>query len=358
MERVTVDHRELEQRVASLLVEVGVPAEQAAGIAEILVLSDLRGIESHGVQFVPRYLRGLARGDVNPSPDVRQVAGRGAVAVIDADNGLGFVAARRAMEVAITLAGEHGVGAVTVRGSNHFGIAGFYAMQAAEQGLVGHATTDGPPHTVVPGARRPIVSNDPIAWAFPNPGGPPVVVDTALTGVKEKIRLAAARGEAIPADWAVDAEGRPTTDPEAALNGALLPIGGHKGAALIAANELLCGALAGARFSYEVPATLVMGGDHDRWACGHFLLALDPEAFAAEDFLARVGEFASALHGAERAPGADEILLPGEREWRLAEERRRSGLPIAVATLEQLDAAASEVGAAATFSELPGAAVG
>ncbi len=354
-ETVIIDSVELRARVAALFGRVGVPEEQARCIAEILVLADLRGIESHGVQFAPRYLRGLARGDVNPRPDVRQVGGRGAVAVIDADDGLGFIAASRGMETAIALARKHGIGAVTVRRSNHFGMAGFYAMQAAEYGLIGHATTDGPPHTVLWGARGPVVSNDPIAWAFPTLHGPPVVIDTALTGVKEKIRLAAARGEAIPAGWAVDSVGRPTTDPEAALLGALLPIGGYKGSALIVANELLCGALAGARFSYEVPTTLVMGGDHDRWRCGHLLLALDPEAFGSDNFLGRVAEFVDTVHSTERAADTDEILLPGEPEWRLSEERRRDGLPIAVSTLAQLDAVAHELGAAVTFDDLAGA---
>lgn len=347
-----IDNGDLRDRVAALFGHVGVPEVQAQCVAEILVLADLRGIESHGVQFAPRYLRGLARGDVNPTPEVRQVGGRGAVAVIDADDGLGFVAASQGMETAIALARKHGVGVVTVRRSNHFGMAGFYAMQAAEYGLVGHATTDGPPHTVLSGARGPVVCNDPIAWAFPTLHGPPVVIDTALTGVKEKIRLAAARGEEIPAGWAVDSAGRPTTDPAAALLGALLPIGGHKGSALIVANELLCGALAGARFSYEVPTTLVMGGDHDRWRCGHFLLALDPEAFASDDFLGRVAEFVDTMHSTERAADVAEILLPGEPEWRLSEERRRDGLPIAVSTLAQLDSVARELGATVTFDDL------
>jgi LDH2 family malate/lactate/ureidoglycolate dehydrogenase len=351
-ETVIIDNVDLRDRVEALFAHVGVPDEQAQTIAEILVLADLRGIESHGVQFAPRYLRGLARGDVNPIPDIRQVGGRGAVAVIDADDGLGFIAASRGMETAIDLARKHGVGAVTVRHSNHFGMAGYYAMQAAEYGQVGHATTDGPAHTVLWGARGPVVCNDPIAWAFPTLHGPPVVIDTALTGVKEKIRLAAARGEPIPAGWAVDSAGRPTTDPEAALLGALLPIGGYKGSALIVANELLCGALAGARFSYEVPTTLVMGGDHDRWSCGHFLLALDPEAFACPSFLGRVAEFVDAMHAGERAADTDEILLPGEREWRLSEERRRDGLPIATSTIDHLDAVARELGANVAFGDL------
>lgn len=354
MNAVIVDHKEYEQRVADLFRHVGVPEKQAAGIAEIVVLADLRGMESHGTNFAPRYLRGLAKGELNPQPELRFVGGRGAVAVLDADNGLGYVSARAAMERAIELAADHGVGAVTVRNSNHFGMAGFYALQAADAGMIGHATTDGPAHTVAWGTRRPIVCNNPIAWAFPTATPPAVLVDTALTGVKEKIRLAAQRGESIPPDWAVDLDGRPTTDPETALAGSLLPIGGPKGSALIVANELLSGALAGALFSFEISPALVMGADHhDRWGCGHFILALDPSAFGGtEDFRKRADELVRALHEAQPAKGVDRVYLPGEREWLLAEDRRKTGLPMAPTTLHALAAVAQELGAPNGFADL------
>jgi len=349
-----VDHADLENRVADLFIHTGVPPAQARGIAEILVLADLRGVESHGVNFAPRYARGLAKGELNPDPRMEFVGGRGGVAVLDADNGLGFVAARAGMEKAIDLARDHAVGAVAVRNSNHFGMAGFYALQAVEAGMIGHATTDGPPHTVAWGARRPVVCNNPIAWAFPTETPPPVLVDTALTGVKEKIRLAAQRGETIPSDWAVGPDGRPTTDPATALAGSLLPIGGPKGSALIVANELLSGALGGALFSFEISPALVMGADHhDRWGCGHFLLALDPEAFVgAGEFRRRTDEFVRAVQQAEPAEGIERIDLPGEREWRLSEERRSAGLPVARTTLEALDAVATELGAGVAFRDL------
>lgn len=354
MSAVVVDHQDYQQRVADLFRHVGVPEQQAAGIAEIVVLADLRGMESHGTNFAPRYLRGLAKGELNPDPDLQFVGGRGAVAVLDADNGLGYVSARAAMNRAIELATDHGIGAVTVRNSNHFGMAGFYALQAADVGMIGHATTDGPPHTVAWGTRRPVVCNNPIAWAFPTGTPPAVLVDTALTGVKEKIRLAAQRGEPIPPDWAVDLEGRPTTDAEVALAGSLLPIGGPKGSALIVANELLSGALAGALFSFEISPALVMGADHhDRWGCGHFILALDPAAFGGtEDFRKRADDLVRALREAEPAKGVDRVYLPGEREWLLSEDRRKSGLPIARATLEALEAVAQEVGARVDFASL------
>ena len=354
MSAVVVDHEDYQQRVADLFRHVGVPEQQAAGIAEIVVMADLRGMESHGTNFAPRYLRGLAKGELNPDPDLRFVGGRGAVAVLDADNGLGYVSARAAMDRAIELATDHGIGAVTVRNSNHFGMAGFYALQAADVGMIGHATTDGPAHTVAWGTRRPIVCNNPIAWAFPTGTPPAVLVDTALTGVKEKIRLAAQRGESIPPDWAVDLDGRPTTDAEVALAGSLLPIGGPKGSALIVANELLSGALAGALFSFEISPALVMGADHhDRWGCGHFILALDPAAFGGtEDFRKRADDLVRALREAEPAKGVDRVYLPGEREWLLSEDRRKSGLPMAPATLHALEAVAQELGAAVDFASL------
>ncbi len=351
---VVVDHRMLRERVAALFAHVGVPQDQADGIAEILVEADLRGIESHGVNFAPRYLRGLARGSLNPRPELSFSSQRGAVAVLDADNGLGFVSARAGMERAIDMAREHGVGVVTVRNSNHFGMAGFYAMMAAEAGLIGHATTDGPPHTVVWGGREPMLCNDPIAWAFPTATPPAIVVDTALTGVMEKIRLAAQRGDTIPSDWAVGPDGVPTTDPTVALTGALLPIGGPKGSALITANELLCGALAGALFSFEVSPALVQGGDeHDRWSCGHFLMAMDIAAFGDRaTFLQRADELADALRNAVPADGVDRVQTAGEPEWSTSQRRRSEGLPMAMARLEALDSIAVEVAAEVGFVAL------
>jgi LDH2 family malate/lactate/ureidoglycolate dehydrogenase len=338
---------QLRTAVADLFEAVGVTPADADAIAEVLVFADLRGVESHGVQFAPRYVRGLARKLINPLPTVAVVREHGAIAVMDADNGLGFISARTAMTRAVELARVHGIGCVTVRNSNHFGPAAFYAMMALEAGMIGHATTDGPPHTVAWGARTPVLSNDPVAWAFPTAGRWPIVVDTALTGVKEKIRLAAQRGKSIPSDWAVGPDGRPTTDPQVALEGALLPIGQHKGSGLIMANELLCGALAGAKFSFEVSPALVQGADHhDRWSCGHFLVAINIEAFVERgEFEARAADLAQAVRTAPKAEGVERIYMPGEPEEELTARRLTEGIPLPQTTLDALDAVAREVGA-------------
>lgn len=337
----------LRTAVAGLFEAVGVSPADADAIAEVLVFAELRGVESHGVQFAPRYVRGLARKLINPMPAVAVAREHGAVAVMDADNGLGFISARTAMARAMKLARVHGIGCVAVRNSNHFGPAAFYAMMALEAGMIGHATTDGPPHTVAWGTRRPVLSNDPVAWAFPTAGRWPIVVDTALTGVKEKIRLAAQRGKSIPADWAVGPDGKPTTDPRVALEGALLPIGQHKGSGLIMANELLCGALAGAKFSFEVSPALVQGADHhDRWGCGHFLAAINIEAFVERaEFEARAAALAQAITTAPKADGVERVYMPGEPEEEMAARRLVEGIPLPRATLDALDAVAGEVGA-------------
>ena len=347
VKKVLVDSRELRGAVAALYEAVGVSADHADQIAEVGIFADMRGVESHGVNFVPRYVRGIMGGHLNPKPDVRIVHRRGCVAVIDADNGLGFLSTRRAMKEAMAIAAEFGSASVAVRNSNHFGPAAFFAMMALEKGMIGHVTTDGPPHTVVWGAKRPMLSNDPVAWAFPSADGQPIVLDTAFTGVKEKIRLAAQRGGTIPADWAVGPDGNPTTDPKVALEGFLLPIGQHKGSGLIVANELLCGALAGALFSYEVSPALVMGADHhDSWKCGHFVQAFDPGAFGDRTvFERRVAEFAAAMRAAPRADGVARIYLPGEIEAELAAQRMKDGLPLAVTTLNALDDVARKAGA-------------
>jgi L-2-hydroxycarboxylate dehydrogenase (NAD+) len=347
VKKVLVDARELRGAVAKLYEAVGVSAEHADQIAEVGVFADLRGVESHGVNFVARYVRGFIGGHLNPKPDVRVVHRRGCCVVVDADNGLGFLSARRAMQEAVAMARDFGSGSVAVRNSNHFGPAAFFAMLALEARMIGHITTDGPPHTVVWGAKKPMLSNDPVAWAFPSADGGSIVLDTAFTGVKEKIRLAAQRGASIPSDWAVGPDGNPTTDPKVALEGYLLPIGQHKGSGLIVANELLCGALAGALFSHEVSPALVMGADHhDSWKCGHFVQAFDPGAFGDRSaFEGRVAQFAAAMRNAPRADGVARIYLPGEIEAELSAQRLRDGLPLAVTTLDALDAVARQAGA-------------
>ncbi len=344
---LTVRAEDLQRFVAAVLDRSGVPPADAALIAEAMVEADLRGIHSHGAHFLPPYSHGLRNGELNPRPRVRRVGGRGAVAVLDGDNGLGHVVAAKAIDLAVELAGEHGIGAVAARSSNHFGIAAFYAMRALRQGLIGMITTNGPAVLAPWGGASVTLCNNPVAWAIPADRHGQVVLDMACSvAAREKVRLAARLGEALPEGWGADATGTPTRSPQDVLDGGfLLPIGGPKGYGLALVHEILAGLLPGAVWSVDVSRRLLGSLDmHDRWGNGHFALALDPEAFAANgQFRRQVDRLVDTLKSAKRAPGVDEILVPGEIEDRKRTDALSAGIRMPASIVDELNALAGEL---------------
>lgn len=268
---------------------------------------------------------------------MRIVEQRRATALVDGDRGLGHVVAAASMDLAMERAAECGVGIVVARNSNHFGPAAYYASMAVERGMIGHVVTTTPALMVAWGGRDPVIGNNPFAYAIPAGRHPPIVVDMALSVVaKGHVREALADGEQLPAGWAVDADGEPTTDPAAALQGAVLPMAGHKGYALAVVGELLAGALPGALGSFGVARSLAMGGGS--WGIGHLLMAVDVTAFRSlQDFTDDVDRVAAALKAARPGGGGREIVLPGEREHALRQERRRTGIPLRPSVVEKLE---------------------
>jgi (2R)-3-sulfolactate dehydrogenase (NADP+) len=304
----------LREFVADALHALDVPAPGAALVAESLVEAELEGLPAHGLLRLPFLLDRLGSRLINPRPDVRIVADHPAAVLIDADNGLGPVAGVRAVEIAAERAGAAGVGLVAVRRGNHLGALGFYLRRFAARGLVGMAFTNTPPAMSPPGAATPYLGTNPIAAGFPT-SGPPVIVDMATSQVARGHILKAARaGESIPEGWAVDAEGRPTTDPEAAIGGSLLPLGGQKGFALALLVEVLSGVLSGAAVGPEVVGTFVPADRESN--VGHCFVAIDPEALAP-GFAGRMDRLAADLRRlGGRAPGD---RRHAERERLLAE---------------------------------------
>jgi LDH2 family malate/lactate/ureidoglycolate dehydrogenase len=332
MSRLTPDA--LRRFASRALLAFDVPEADAALVAESLVEAELEGQPSHGLLRLPFLLDRLERRLVNARPSPRVLGGRGAAALLDADNALGPVAGVRALDLAAERAREAGLGLVAVRRSNHLGALGFYLRRCAAGGLVGMAFTNTPPAMSPPGTATPYLGTNPIAAGFPT-SGEPVIVDLATSQVARGQILKAARaGAPIPEGWAVDAAGRPTTDPRAALDGSLLPLGGQKGFALALLVEAMSGVLAGAAVGPEVAGTFAPA---DRESdVGHCFLAIDPEALAP-GFASRMDRLAADLRGiGGRAPGD---RRHAERERRLAEGvevpdallaelRRRVGAPL------------------------------
>jgi (2R)-3-sulfolactate dehydrogenase (NADP+) len=292
----------------------------AQSTALALVNAESDGQAGHGLSRVPSYALQAKTGKVTGRATPRVV--RSTPAAIRIDAGFGF--AYPAIDVAIAqltpLARSQGVATAAIFRSHHFGQAGAHVERLAREGLIGIAFSNTPKAMAFHGAAHATLGTNPLAFAAPLPDREPLVIDMALSVVaRSKIVAAQHGGQTIPLDWAVDAEGRPTADPAAALQGALLPVGGAKGSALALMVEVLCGALAGAAFGWEASSFLDDKGAAPNM--GHVLLALDPQAFAAHDFLPRMRSLANEVE----ACGA---RLPGDRRLALRSRAQHSGLTI------------------------------
>jgi (2R)-3-sulfolactate dehydrogenase (NADP+) len=309
MSRFTPDA--LQRYTTNALAALDVPEADAALVAESLVEAELEGQASHGLLRLPFLLDRLRAGLINSRPDIRVVGDRAAAALLDADNALGAVAGMRAAELAVERARESGAGIVAVRRSNHIGSLGFYLRRITAGGMVGMAFTNGPPAMSPPGGSTPYLGTNPIAAGFPTTGAP-VIVDMATSQVARGHILKAARvREPIPEGWAVDAEGQPTTDAQAAIGGRLLPLGGEKGFVLALLVEVLSGVLSDAAIGPEVVGTFTPADRESN--VGHCFLAIDPNALAS-GFAGRMDRVAADLR---RLGGR----VPGDR--RHAERARR-----------------------------------
>ena len=321
----------------------GLSEEDARTLVEIMVRTDARGIRSHGMMRLPTYLRRMEAGGIDPKAKPEVIQEFGATALIDAHNASGYVASRFAMDKAIALARQFGIGAVGERNSNHFGAAGAYAMQAAQAGMIGIVTTNAAPCMAPWGSIAQMLGNNPIAFAARRKDGDMFVLDFALSQVaKGWVRLAFAAGRAIPAGWALDAEGQPTTDSAKAMTGLLNPIGMYKGTGLSIAMDILAGLLVGSTASADLPHQETYSSPG---AVGHFFIALDVTRFAPVDaFESKVGALLDRVERAVRAPGFERVLVPGKIEAGKERTVERNGTEIAVETWNELLADAERLG--------------
>jgi L-2-hydroxycarboxylate dehydrogenase (NAD+) len=329
--------------IRSLLRRLGASEEEASATADVLAEGDLRGFASHGLLRLPYILRALKRGKIIANAKVKVVKKAPATALIDGGHGLGHYIAMRAMRLAIEKARKQGIGAVGVYNSNHFGIAGYYAEMATREGLVGLVTTTTDALVHPWGGVEPLLGTNALAVGIPADPNP-ILLDMAMSvAARGKLVEAMKKGKQIPKGWAVDSEGRPTTDPKKGLDGALSPFGGIKGYGLALVLELLAGPLVGAAAGKEVHGTL----EPVKGFCtkGDFMIAINPAMFVpAGEFKARVKKFLTQLKASRKAPGVEEILVPGEPEFRTREKRLREGIPIADEVWSEIEQIAKELG--------------
>ena len=307
--------------MADLFAAAGVSRSGADRVAEILVEADLQGLPSHGVMQAEGYLTRLKCGAASSRDAAEIVVDNGCAMVLDAHDMLGQLSADQAMRLAVKKAKEFGAGIVAVRRGCHFGAAGYYADLAADEDCIGLVMANTSPVMPAPGGRERLVGTNPISVAIPTEREPHVVLDMATTeGSVAKIRIAARDGQRLPDNWAVRQDGAPTTDPNEALKGLLLPSGGPKGFGLSLVADLMGGLLSSGAWGAGVYGNAFgLSKPHNS---SHLFIAIHTGHFRpAEDFRHEAQAAADRIRGSERLEGVDRIYVPGERKW---EKRRAS----------------------------------
>ncbi len=343
-EKPTVmSHADLLKLGTAILAAHGLTEADARYVTEGLLYADLRGVQSHGINRLSNYINRIKRGVINVKPNITVERPLPAIAHVDGDNTLGFLVSRRAMDEAIKSAATFGIGLAVAKNSNHFGMSAIYLQQAVDAGMAAMVMTNASPAMPIWGGRAPFLGTSPFGLAVPSTGVPMILDMATSVAARGKIRRAELRGETIPEGWALDAEGRPTTDPTAALGGVVLPLAGPKGSGISLLMEAMAGVVSGSAFGGQAGNPYL---DLDRpQGTGHLFMAFKAEAFLGADAYAqRIEELVQRAKDCEKAAGFDEILMPGEREARMAAEGMKTGIAVPPEDMKMLREEAAAVG--------------
>lgn len=334
----TLGVSELSALVVDALSGNGVSTEDATEVARVLVLADLFGIRTHGIQRVAEYIDRARLGGITSGASIEVERVAPGLARVDGGNGIGPLIGMRALREASAMAREVGIGAVFVRNSNHFGPIMPYCFVAAQDGFASIIGSNATTTIAAWGGSEAKLGNSPFAIGVPRPDGDPVILDVAMSVVaRAKIRNAAKAGAAIPDTWATDSTGKPTTDPVAALDGFLLPMGGHKGYGLALMIDMLAGVLSGASYLTRIES---WSKDPEKpQNLGHFFVLIDTRALADSTWLAeRVGDFVDILHSSTPLDPGQPVRVPGEFEMAEYHRQMRSGVSVDSKDLDALRA--------------------
>ncbi|HEY0669259.1 MAG TPA: Ldh family oxidoreductase [Sphingobacteriaceae bacterium] len=336
--------------------KMGCSNEHAQLAADVLLLSDLRGIDSHGVARLSGYVRLWEKQRINATPEIKIVHETATTATVDGDRGLGLVVAPFAMEVAIKKAEQFGSGWVAVRNSNHFGIAGYHALMAVQKDMIGFAMTNASPLVAPTFANERLLGTNPMCYAFPAAKYPPVIVDMATSAAANgKLEIAQRSGKNVPEGWIQDRDGLPSTDSHELKNGgALLPLGSdrdhgsHKGFGLSATVDILSAVLSGANYGPWVPpfvAFLEPSENPVGEGIGHFLGAMRVDGFRpADEFKAHMDNWVERFKSAKPIDENQKVIIPGEPELEAEKERKVSGIPLVNPVVKDLNELADKLG--------------
>ncbi|KAK4225128.1 Malate/L-lactate dehydrogenase [Podospora fimiseda] len=341
---ILVKHQDTKAFVVSLLEASGVPKKNAEVVAHGLVAADLRGVDSHGINRIPSYLARIRNNILDPKAEPTLTQVTPVVAQVDGHNGFGFPAAHLGMETAISMARTFGIGMVSVKHSNHFGMSAWIVQQAIDAGFMSLVFTNSSPALPVWGGKSQLMGVSPIACGAP--GGEnsiPFILDMAPSvAARGKIHKALRRGEKIPQGWALDENGRQTTDPAEALKGVMLPMGGPKGSALAIMMDVFSGVLSGSAFAGGVTGPYDMSKPGD---VGHFFVAIKPDLFLSlEEFKERMDILYQKVVSSEKMEGVERILFPGELEQLTEKKRLKEGIPFVHAEVDALNKEAERLG--------------
>jgi len=314
--------------IIDILTHLDVPSEEASIIAEVTLDADLKGFTSHGIGRFPQYIKGLEVGTIKPQTEITVEKESAATALVNGNHGFGHVVTYKSMEMAIQKAKEAGIGMVGIHNSNHFGVAGYYSDMALMEDLIGIVIANTEPAVAPIGGKEPILGTNPLAIGMPS-GSHYVSVDMATSAsARGKLLEAKRRGETIPPNVALDADGVPTTDPAEALKGSILPFGAHKGYALSFMIEIMAGPLVNASYGKSVTGTA-----NPEVACtkGDLITAIDPSKFVdMDDFKKDVDEFVAEIKATPN------VMIPGDFEVMNVKRHQKEGIPLDETLLNQL----------------------
>jgi L-2-hydroxycarboxylate dehydrogenase (NAD+) len=314
--------------IIDILTHLDVPSEEASIIAEVTLDADLKGFTSHGIGRFPQYIKGLEVGTIKPQTEVTVEKESAATARVNGNHGFGHVVTYRSMEMAIQKAKEAGIGMVGIHNSNHFGVAGYYSDMAIMEDLIGIVIANTEPAVAPIGGKEPILGTNPLAIGIPSDSHY-VSVDMATSAsARGKLLEAKRKGEPIPPNVALDADGKPTTDPVEALKGSILPFGAHKGYALSFMIEIMAGPLVNASYGKAVTGTA-----NPEVTCtkGDLITAIDPSKFVEmDDFKRDVDDFIAEIKATPN------VMIPGDFEVRNVKTHQEEGIPLDDTLVEQL----------------------
>ncbi len=349
-------YKQLKNFVFTLFTKIGCTKEEAEGISEVLITADLRGIPSHGLIRTSLYLGLWEKGRITLNPVLTKIHETPSTATLDAGNGFGIIGAQKAMKLAIEKAKICGTGWVSLINSNHFGIAGYYAMMATEENMIGITTTNASPLVAPTWSTSKFLGTNPIAVAIPAGKNPPFVADFATTPIAQgKLAIMENKGMECATGYVQDKYGNPSTHPNVLKNdGAIVPLGSdyehgsHKGYCLGAIADIFSSVLGGANFGPYTPpqvAFLPLIEKSVGKGIGHFFGAMRIDAFRpADEFKASMDEWIATFRNAKPSEGHNEVLIPGDPERRKTEKHMKEGIPVMQTTLDDLNRLAEKYG--------------